>query len=221
MAVSLSISLVTYHPEPVLLQQTIASLFVAATQAKEVGALAEAYLTVVDNSENVSAEEREAFLDLLISTWGEQYVVLLTPGNIGYGAGHNCAIHSRCEAFHLIINPDVHVDANALVACVQYLQENPQVGLVTPLCHRPDGQVEYLCKSYPSVGVLLLRGFAPGSIKRYFAKQLAAYDMRHLSMVQRDDILIASGCFMFFRQAALQSVQGFCEAFFLYFEERF
>ncbi len=144
---------------------------------------------------------------------------VLSPGNIGYGAGHNLAIRRRCERFHLVINPDVTLHEDALIECVRSLQRNPLIGLITPFCRRPDGNQEYLCKAYPSVWILLLRGFAPTFIKRRFRTQLAAYDLSDQANVNRQDILITSGCFMFFQQKALLDVHGFCELFFLYFED--
>ncbi|MFI3136662.1 MAG: glycosyltransferase [Methylococcaceae bacterium] len=219
---SLSISLVIYYPDEKLLQQTLQTLFAAAAKATSAGLLDGFFLTVVDNSEHSSSVElgkERTYTSLIYSAWGDGDVVVLTPGNVGYGAGHNRAIHTRCEAFHLVINPDVTLHENAIIECIKHLQQHPQVGLVTPFCQRPDGSQEFLCKAYPSVWVLLLRGFAPNFVKRYFQQSLSAYDLSDQSNDDRHDILIASGCFMFFRRQALQDVRGFCESFFLYFED--
>lgn len=218
---SLSISLVIYYPDEPLLQKTLQTLFIAASKAQAAGLIAGFFLSIVDNADGSSLDKPaavEAFLQALDANW-LTHTAIYASGNIGYGAGHNLAVRTRCENYHLVINPDVVLHEDAVIECIAYLQRNPMVGLVTPLCHRPDGQQEYLCKAYPSVWVLLLRGFAPAFIKRHFQKRLAAYESKYEINVNRQDVLIASGCFMFFRRNAIQDVQGFCEQFFLYFED--
>ena len=222
MAGCLSISLVIFHPDETLLEKTLESLFLAANKAKSMKCIDDFHLIIVDNS--LITESNLTFADsalfrLIKAIWTERIDLLQSPVNLGYGAGHNQAIKKRCAHYHLVINPDVIVAEDALVEAVHYLQRQPQVGLVTPLCFRPDGQQEYLCKAYPSVMVLLLRGFAPKWLKQYFQAQLAAYELSHQDNNIRNDVLIASGCFMFFRQQAIQAVNGFCEQFFLYFED--
>ena len=82
------------------------------------------------------------------------------------------------------------------------------------------GEKLYLCKRYPSLLVLLIRGFLPQISKVFFQKNLASYEMRELSesTVARNIPLI-SGCFMIADTRAFQKVDGFDERYFLYFED--
>lgn len=222
MSDSLSISLVIYHPDETLLSETLRTLFLAADKANAQGLIDAFFLTIVDNSNVLKSAQdfkQTRGKGLISPVWDNRSALLLSPNNVGYGAGHNLAIQKRCDSFHLVINPDVLVHEDALIECIHYLQQNLQVGMVTPLCFRPDGRQEYLCKAYPSLWILLLRGFAPNFIKHGFRKQIAAYELSNQANVNRNDVLIASGCFMFFRKQALLTVEGFCEQFFLYFED--
>lgn len=216
MTAKLNISLVVYYPDKDLLQHTLHSLFDAVIKAKNANILADYFLTLVDNSVTVAHSYLEELLD---QDWLNHYAIIRAATNVGYGRGHNLAIKTQTGDLHLVINPDVIVDDNVIVACIMCLRQYPQAGLVTPLCHRPDGEQEYLCKGYPSVFTLLLRGFAPQWLKRLFLARLARYDLREQENTTRTDVLIASGCFMFFRQQALQEIQGFDPRFFLYFED--
>ncbi|MDA4635607.1 hypothetical protein NZA98_31745, partial [Escherichia coli] len=54
----------------------------------------------------------------------------------------------------------------------------PETGLITPKAFNPDGSTQYLCKRYPAVFDLLLRGFAPAGIKAMFRRRLERYEMR-------------------------------------------
>jgi GT2 family glycosyltransferase len=141
-------------------------------------------------------------------------------GNVGYGQGHNLALSRSSSAYHLVLNPDVVLDPGALLAGLRHLEANPEVGMVTPWAEDEVGQRQYLCKRYPSVGLLALRGFAPGWLRRAFRGSLEHYEMRDLpANVPSAPIPIASGCFMLCRRDALAGIGGFSPDYFLYFED--
>jgi GT2 family glycosyltransferase len=93
--------------------------------------------------------------------------------------------------------------------------------LLTPKVTDEAGHLQYLCKRYPSVLVLGLRGFAPRFVQQRFRGMLDRYEMRDVIGESNvvEDIPIASGAFMFCRTAALRQVAGFDPGFFLYFED--
>jgi GT2 family glycosyltransferase len=80
--------------------------------------------------------------------------------------------------------------------------------------------MQYLCKRYPSVWVLFLRGFAPAFMRRRFAATVSDYEMRDvIGETFVGNIPLASGCFMLARTALLERVGGFDPGFFMYFED--
>ncbi len=83
-----------------------------------------------------------------------------------------------------------------------------------------DGRRQYLCKRYPTVLDLALRGFAPAWLQRRLQTRLDRYELHEQA---GDAVLwdppIASGCFMLCRRAALEQVGGFRPDYFLYFED--
>jgi GT2 family glycosyltransferase len=122
--------------------------------------------------------------------------------------------------FHLVLNPDVELQEDALQVGLASLRLNEDVVLLSPKVLGGQGEQEFLCKRYPSVLVLLLRGFAPAALRRLFRRRLAGYEMRDACSGETPaDVAIASGCFMLVRTAALRAVGGFNEDFFLYFED--
>jgi GT2 family glycosyltransferase len=52
--------------------------------------------------------------------------------NDGFGAGVNLGVHMACGTFLAIINPDIEVLPGWLESLIAVLEEQPQVGLVTP-----------------------------------------------------------------------------------------
>ncbi|WP_158783528.1 glycosyltransferase [Pantoea sp. BAV 3049] len=146
--------------------------------------------------------------------------VIITGKNLGYGRAHNLAMTNDVD-YHLILNPDIILDESSLEQALQFFNLHPNCGLLSPLARWEDGQRQFLCKRYPSVLTLLVRGFAPTWIKKFLKHKLDLYNM----VDQIDDINvywnppIVSGCFMFFRNSVLQELKGFDPDFFLYFED--
>ena len=100
------------------------------------------------------------------------------------------------------------------------MEQHPEIAMLSPSSTKPNGEKEYLCKNYPKSFDLLLRGFAPGGMKRFFSEKLNRYEMRGTTENEVVmDIPLASGCFMFFRRAALVRTGGFSEDYFMYFED--
>ena len=102
-----------------------------------------------------------------------------------------------------------------------YMQANPQVGLVNPGAVDGDGVPLSLCKRFPRVTDLLIRGFAPASLKHRFVDRLGHYERHDLAQTSQPvtGIEIASGCCMLMRSDLLQQLGGFDDSFFLYFED--
>ncbi len=142
-------------------------------------------------------------------------------GNVGYGRGHNLAIERTTEWCHLILNPDVDLAPDSLVRLLDFLGVHPDVGLITPRIGDENDQIQYLCRRYPSVFDLFVRGFLPTRWSSLFARRLARYEMRD-QINERDvvwDPQIVSGCFMLFRTNVLKALGGFDPRYFLYFED--
>ena len=219
MAPSLSASIVTYRPEPRLFGRALASLAAAIVEARRLGAVGEVRVMVIDNG----PEADRSRIAPAIAAWPAQAGAIETVaghGNVGYGRANNLALARAGSDFHLIMNPDVELEADALAEALSALAQHPEVGLVAPAVYGEDGGMQYLCKRYPSVWILFLRGFAPEGLRRRFARALEHYEMRDV-IGERfvPSVPLASGCFMLARTALLERVGGFDPRFFMYFED--
>lgn len=219
----LAVSVVTYNSSFELLAFTFSSLDGAVQRLQDKHPEFEVDVLLVDNSTN---HVYRTVLFEHVYPWSEcerfHSFRHWHPGsNLGYGCGHNSAIFKLESDFHLILNPDVEMDADALLQAVDYLDANPGVSMIAPSAHNQYGEREFLCKRYPSVLTLTLRGFAPAVVRHLFDNYLARYEMRDIlhSDEAFGNVSIASGCFMFTRTDHLKAVGGFSEVFFLYFED--
>ena len=218
---SLVVSIVCYNSDFSLLSRTIRSLDVASGKAKQSGVLGRLELMLVDNGKDKKSSLQSEFDKKLINCLNIDSISLMSGhGNIGYGCGHNLAIKKNRLDFHLVLNPDVLLAECSLAKALLFFNQHPEVGLLAPSALDGEGNRLYLCKRFPTVFILLLRGFAPACFKRMFIKKLEYYEMRDLMGDETvRDIPIVSGCFMLFRTKTLLEISGFSPAFFLYFED--
>ncbi|MFL9907878.1 glycosyltransferase family 2 protein [Paraburkholderia sp. RL17-337-BIB-A] len=213
----LSVSVVVYQPDPAQLVRTLESLRTACDALELRRSNAPMELFVVDNG---GLSEVDADLGKLRR---DDFAVTIISGhgNVGYGRGHNLAIERAKSRFHLVLNPDIDIDRSALVQAFDFFDAHPEAGLLTPRVGDDKGDLQYLCRRYPTLLDLLIRGFMPGRIRELFSARLAFYEMRDL-INERDvvwDPPIVSGCFMLFRTNLLKTLTGFDPRYFLYFED--
>ncbi|CAG9255601.1 Glycosyltransferase [Paraburkholderia unamae] len=217
-SVDLSASIVVFHPDETQLRQTLTSYGAACERLRASVPESTFVLFLVDNG---GLRDVHDAIDRL----GEQGVVcqLLTGhGNVGYGRGHNLAIERAQTDFHLILNPDIDLEDEALVAACAFFHGHAEAGLLAPWIGDDTGDQQYLCRRYPTLIDLIARGFLPALLRdSMFATHLARYEMRDVidgSSIVWDPPII-SGCFMLFRTSVLKRLGGFDPRYFLYFED--
>lgn len=206
----LTISIVTFNPDFDELKKTLNSLKSALIDFDPQSFR----ITIVDNSlgNEVARFLLHSCIDLNIK-------LIHGHGNIGFGQAHNLAMRCIGE-FHLVLNPDIELRPDALEKALEFMRTNNRCGLLSPRATWPDGQRQFLCKRYPAVFDLILRGFAPSIIRSLFSSRLARYEMQ--AETQNDVFWappIVSGCFMFLRGTTIVNPPPFSDKFFLYFED--
>lgn len=216
---ALTVSIVVYRSDPAVLQLTLDSMVRAIHHAQNRQLLGSAAIDVIHNS--TSEPALTAILACCrAQASGIDIALVEGHGNVGYGCGHNLSISKAKSHCHLILNPDVTLTPESLAEGLEFMIGNPEVVALSPAVTDGEGRKQFVCKRYPSILDFVLRGFAPYFLRRRFASRLARYEMQDLPEQEPStDIPIISGCFMLFRTAALRSVGGFDERYFLYFED--
>ena len=209
-AASLSISIVIYDLDQILLDKTFSSLQTSVAHCKAEGLLDYCSVTLIDNAQN----------SINVAQLGSLKTQLLeNKTNLGFGAAHNQAISKSTSEFHLVLNPDVELEPSAISAFLSLASRDPNVTLICPRGRSSAGSEAYLAKRYPTLIDLFLRGFTPGFVKDRFSDRLSHYEYRELDAREAVDVELVSGCCMFLRTEAAKAQGAFDEAFFLYFED--
>jgi GT2 family glycosyltransferase len=201
-AVGASCCIVCYHSRPDQLERLLASITTARP-----GML----VYVVDNS-------RTDALRALAGRFGAHY--RHQPDNPGYARAHNWALNAAAAAgspYHFVLNPDVQLPLDGIGKLIAYMEAHPDVGLVAPRVHYPDGQLQPLCKLLPHPLELTVHRFFP--LLHRSSGRLARYELHGSGYSQVMDVPALSGCFMLMRVETVLRAGLFDERFFLYFED--
>lgn len=217
-------SIVLYRSDPSKLEKTLRHLRLSLETARERIGLHRTLLVVVDNT---SPPFPQGSLGDMLAACGwddardvHEVELIRNHGNIGFGAAHNLAIQRHRLPFHLVLNPDVYLPADAVRLAWDYCVRHPEVVLLSPAVLNPDGGRQHLLRPLPNLCDVSLRFLAMTfpSIRRW--KRYARYECRHLDAEREHrQIPSLSGCFMWCRSEVLRSVGGFDPRFFLYYED--
>ena len=168
-------------------------------------------LHIVDNSPTDALKSLLADLPVEYHFFGS---------NAGYGRGHNLAVkESQDSKYHVIINPDIIIAPSTIETLFRFMEENSDIGIVSPKVLNEDGSIQYLNKRYPTVFDLFVRRFVPKPLHRLIKHRIDRYEMKDVGYEEICDVECISGCFMFCRSEILKAVGGFDDRYFMYFED--
>ncbi len=161
-------------------------------------------IVVVENGEPGSTPTTVNFVAKVVS-----------PGlNLGYGRGVNRGAAALShKPFLVVTNPDVVVHPGAIVTLLEYLEANPDVGIVGPTILRTDATVYPSHRKFPNIvlaGVHAL--FAPLWPSNPLTK-------RYRSANKDGSVDWVSGAFFVVNRDAFEKVGGFDERYFMFAED--
>jgi N-acetylglucosaminyl-diphospho-decaprenol L-rhamnosyltransferase len=145
-------------------------------------------------------------------------ILIESKTNLGMGKGNNLGIKNATGRCILILNPDAYVEPGSIKTLLDFMDENPDTGIVGPKIIYPDGQLQETCYRFPRIHTFISRRTL---LKKYprLSKHLDWFLMRDFDhqSVQKVDWLM--GCCFIARKELLEKSGGFDERFFMYLED--
>lgn len=168
---------------------------------------------LVNNSpENITLREN---LVEISSTYSEVEVITAKE-NKGFGAGNNLVLSELNSDYHFIINPDITIpDETQVEKIIDFMKENSDYGLLSPLIKYPNGEIQHLLKKKSTVFDMGLRFIGLPIFKKRkndFISLPGGYNKIHFA----DNV---PGSFMVFQTNLFKKIAGFDESYFLYMED--
>lgn len=143
-------------------------------------------------------------------------IEIVASENRGFGFGHNVVLNRLQSTYHFIVNPDIQIkDSQSLQIMINYMNKNPNVGLLSPLILNEDGSIQYLFRNQPTVLDAAIR-FAGRKILRKRQEKFINLESGYNKTLPIEN---ASGSFMLVRTDVFKAVGGFDERYFMYYED--
>jgi len=139
--------------------------------------------------------------------------------NLGFGTAHNYVLDKirNKSLYHLVLNPDVTFNQNALIGLIKKLKENSHISIIAPKVNYPDGSHQFSCRRFPTFFDLVIRRL--GILKKLFSKKINFGEYRDKNLDKPFYVEYASGCFQLFKTEDFLAINGFDERYFMYMED--
>jgi GT2 family glycosyltransferase len=200
----ISALVVTYDAEREL-ALCLQSLREAVRDLEPLGESLEVVLADNGSRDGTLALARERFPEVRCLELGE---------NVGFGAANNRAAAAARGELLLLLNPDAWLAAGSLPYLVERLRREPRLGMVAPRFRAPAGERQF--DWVPDVGIV---GEAVQRLRqRAGPGRFNVQDLPRLLRAVGMGGWYTAACSLV-RRSAFESVDGFDEAFFLYFED--
>lgn len=136
---------------------------------------------------------------------------ILNKENVGFGKAHNQVLKEIQDEFVLILNPDIEVKTGVLDKLLKYIDENPEVGAITPEIVFENGEVDMTAH----------RGLPTpwASFKYYFLKDDSLYHLKDRQDNKIHEVDSITGAFFLTKKEVLEKVGLFDEEYFMYAED--
>lgn len=174
----------------------------------------EGAVTLIDNASGDGSFEAMSAHAVVI---GDPRLHVRQSGrNGGFGAGNNAAIRSwpDCD-YVLLVNSDAFADPDMIVRMRNYMDANPQVGLLGCHVRGEDGVHHNTHFRFPTIAGEFEDAAQTGPLSRLLSRWIVSAPMPE----RAGPVDWVAGASLMIRTEVLRQIGCFDETFFLYFEE--
>ena len=167
-------------------------------------------LIVVDNN---STDGSADFLDELSGIY-----VIREDVNLGFAAACNVGAEQGCSPYILFLNPDTRLESTSLSTPLAFMEkpESDSIGICGIQLVDEVHSVSRSCGYFPTVSRMLASSLGLIKFPGLSGSGIHMNDWDHKTSRMVDQVI---GAFFFIRRSAFQTVNGFDERFFVYYEE--
>jgi len=170
-------------------------------------------IILVDNA------SKECSPDLFVERFPSIKLVK-NPINSGFTEGNNLGIQHSTGNVILLLNSDVALTEDAISKCLDTLNNNGAIGLISCMLKFPDGSIQKQCQRFPSIMVTLIELFR---IHKLIPQPMRGRIMQNGFFDHQESIYCDSiwGAFFMFPRKVLDKFEGhkLPEQFFMYAED--
>ncbi len=150
-----------------------------------------------------------------------KWVKLIETGeNLGFAGGNNLALEKVDSRYAMLLNSDLEFEENSnLDILIEYLDQHPKVGVITPRTHFVNGQLDPAChRGEPTIWAALTYFL---KLEKLFphSELFGQYHQGYKDLGSIHTIDACSGATMMVRTSAMEKIGYLDERFFMYAED--
>ncbi|KKR81043.1 MAG: glycosyltransferase [Candidatus Daviesbacteria bacterium GW2011_GWA1_41_61] len=162
-----------------------------------------AEILVVDNNSQDKTRE-------IIKRYGKRVSLTESKKNLGFAKACNLAGLKARGNYLFILNPDAQIIGDSLAKLLKFVQNNPEVGIVAPQLIKGTNQIQPSIRKLPTL---------MGAVKEYYLRQSGSYEQYVPQSTAPVEVEAVYGAAMLIKKEVFQSLKGFNERYFLYYED--
>lgn len=138
--------------------------------------------------------------------------------NVGYATAINQAMEEARSELFFILNADILFPEGSIARLIEFAEEHPEAGIIGPRLVYPDGRLQYSCRTFYTLPILLLRRTSLGRLfpRHPLVRDHLMTDFDHESVREVDWVL---GAAMVVNKRAVEEVGPMDGRYFLYLED--
>jgi GT2 family glycosyltransferase len=138
--------------------------------------------------------------------------------NLGFARGNNQGLQVCSGEFIALINSDVVVSDGCLETMVNYMQQQPDVGMLGPKMILRDGSIGKSCYRFPTLWGWFCNAFSLSTVFNN-SQRFGDFSMANFKYDQTVDVDILTGWFWMVRKKAIDKIGHLDTQFFMYGED--
>jgi len=168
-------------------------------------------IIVVDNASSDGSDE-------MIEKKFPQVKLIRNERNLGFAKANNIGMSASSGQYVCVMNSDVTVLNNCIKKLMNFMDQNPKVGMAGPKILNPDGTLQPSCRHFPTIWNNLCQSLG---LNRLFPRSAFFSDwlMDYWAHDRLGSVDALSGCFWMVRRKAIENVGMLDEDFFIYGED--
>lgn len=146
--------------------------------------------------------------------------LMLNGKNLGFSKAVNKAFKISLANFVLLINPDTIIQNNFFKNLLEFIEKKKTTGIVGPMVYDEDGKIQGSARRFPTILTSIFGRKSP--LTRIFPNNpITKREFICFSCSKKEHLEVdwVSGACMAINRSAFESVGGFDEKFFLYWED--
>lgn len=145
-----------------------------------------------------------------------QVILIANKKNLGFAKANNLAIKQSIGDYVLLLNPDTELMDNSIKKIVEFLCDNPEIGILGPKLLNPDKTWQPSTRRFPNIWnqlAIILK------LPRIFPRILDKYLMRDFNGRTAREVDQVMGAAFLIRREVINKIGFLDERYFIWFEE--